>query len=55
MYITEDNWVMPGYPNSTYLIFQQEGDKLTFLQSIVENDCTPGTQIFTEDLLQILT
>lgn len=55
MYVTEDNWVMPGYPNSTYLIFQQEGDKLNFLQSIVENDCTPGTQIFTEDLLQILT
>lgn len=55
MYITEDNWVMPGYPNSTYLIFQQEDNKLTFLQSIVENDCTPGTQIFTEDLLQILT
>ena len=55
MYITEDNWVMPGYPNSTYLIFQQEDNTLTFLQSIVENDCTPGTQLFTEDLLQILT
>jgi hypothetical protein len=55
MYITEDNWVMPGYPNSIYLIFQQDDEKLTFLQSIVENDCTPGTQIFTEDLLQILT
>lgn len=54
MYITEDNWVMPGYPNSTYLIFQQDDDKLTFIQSIVENDCTPGTQLFTEDLQQIL-
>lgn len=55
MSITEDNWVMPGYPNSTYLIFQQDDDKLIFLRSIVENDCTPGTQLFTEDLLQILT
>jgi hypothetical protein len=55
MYITVDNWVMPGYPNSTYLIFQQNGDKLTFLRSIVENDCTPGDQLFTEDLLRILT
>lgn len=55
MYITEDNWVMPSYPNATYLIFKQEDDQLTFLQSIVENDCTPGTQLFTEDLQQILT
>ena len=54
MYITEDNWIMPGYPNSTYLIFRQDGDKLGYLQSIVENDCTPGTQLFTNDLLQIL-
>lgn len=55
MYITEDNWVMPGYPNSTYLIFHQEDGKLNYLRSIVENDCTPGTELFTEDLLQILT
>ncbi len=54
MYITEDNWVMPGYPNSTYLVFRQDGDKLGYLQSIVENDCTPGTQLFTNDLLEIL-
>ena len=55
MYITEDNWVMPGYPNSTYLIFRQDGDKQVFLHFIVENDCTPGTELFTEDLLRILT
>lgn len=54
MYITEDNWVMPGYPNSTFLIFRQDGDKLGYLQSIVENNCTPGTQLFTNDLLEIL-
>jgi len=54
MYITEDNWVMPGYPNSTYLIFRQDGDKLRYLQSIVENDCAPGTQLFTDDLQEIL-
>lgn len=55
MYITEDNWVMPGYPNSTYLLFHQDGDKLNYIRLIVENDCTPGTQLFTEDLLEILT
>ena len=54
MYITEDNWVMPGYPDSTYLIFRKDEDKLTFIKSIVENDCTPGTQLFTEDLQQML-
>lgn len=55
MYITEDNWVMPSYPNSTYLIFQRDGDNLKFLRSMAENDCTPGTELFTEDLLKILT
>jgi len=55
MYITEDNWVMPGYPDCTYLIFRQEGDTLVFLKSIIENDCSPGTQLFTEDLRQILS
>ena len=55
MYIAEDIWVMPGYPNSTYLIFRQDDDKLTFIQSIVENDCTPGTRLFTKDLQQMLT
>lgn len=54
MAVTEDNWVTPGYPNSNYLIFQQDGNALNFLRFIVENDCTPGTQLFTEDLLGIL-
>lgn len=31
-YITEDDWVMPGYPNSNYLFFQVEEDgSLTYL------------------------
>ena len=51
MYITEDNWVMPGYPNSVYLVFRQEGERLNFLKSMVENDCSPGTTLFTQDLL----
>lgn len=53
MYITEDNWVMPNYPNSIYLIFKQDGEELIFLHLIVENDCVPGNQLFTEDLLRI--
>ena len=55
MYITEDNWVMPNYPNSSFLIFRQDGDTLTFLGSMMANDCTPGTQTFTDDLRRVLS
>ena len=54
MYITEDNWVMPDYPNSRFLVFEQDGDKLTYLFTMMENDCYPGDDIFTEDLLKRL-
>ncbi len=54
MHITEDNWVMPSYPNSTYLIFQQEDDRLSFLESVVINDSYPGEQLFTDDLQRVL-
>lgn len=54
MYITEDNWVMPDYPNSRYLVFHKEDDKLNFLCMMFENDCIPGDDIFTEDLLRVL-
>lgn len=54
MYITEDNWVMPDYPNSHYLVFEQDGEKSIFLHSMMENDCSPGDDIFTDDLLRIL-
>ena len=54
MTITEDNWVMPSYPNSNYLIFQEENDELSFLESVMINDSPPGTQLFTDDLLRVL-
>ena len=54
MTITEDHWVMPGYPNSNYLIFQEKNDKLSFLESVMINDSSPGTQLFTDDLLRVL-
>lgn len=54
MYITEDDWVMPSYPNSNYLIFQQEEDTFSFLESVMINDASPGTQLFTDDLFHIL-
>ena len=54
MYITGDNWVMPDYPNSRFLAFKQDKDKLTYLFTMMENDCNPGDEIFTGDLLDRL-
>lgn len=50
----EEGWVVPWYPNSTYLIFRREGEKLVYLTVLGENDCLPGEQLFTEDLGHVL-
>ena len=53
--ITEDGWVTPDYSNSRFLIFKQEGETLTYLTCLSENDCAPGDELFTEDLkLQLI-
>lgn len=54
MTISEDNWVMPEYRDSTYLVFIREENELLFLTVMLENDCYPGDEIFTEDLRQYL-
>ena len=41
MYLTEDGWLCPTYPNCTYLFFQVEGDKRHFLITALKNDCSP--------------
>lgn len=51
MTIDEDGWVVPEYANSTFLIFQQDGNSLSYLNYIMENDCEPGDEIFTNDLI----
>ncbi len=48
MYITEDNWVCPTYPNCTYLVFNADADEFLFV--MMENDCNPGDETFTADL-----
>lgn len=50
MSMTADGWVVPDYPNSRYLVFRQEGDTLTLLTRMFENDCEPGDEVFTHDL-----
>ncbi len=54
MTVTEDGWVVPDYPDSRYLIFRQDGETLSFLICLFENDCLPGDEIFTNDLKQQL-
>ena len=42
MYITEDDWVMPGYPDCDYLFFRvEENGSLTFLWHEMSNDTGP--------------
>lgn len=48
--MTQEGWVTPGYADSTFLVFRQEGAELSFLTDLFENDCAPGDEIFTDDL-----
>ena len=54
MTMDDEGWVVPGYPYSTYLIFRQEGEELSYLTVLGENDCFPGDETFTSDLAYIL-
>lgn len=54
MTMDEDGWVVPEYADSTYLIFSQEGETISYLTFLIENDCFPGDEVFTEDLKQQL-
>lgn len=51
MEMTEDGWVVPESPNSNYLVFVKEGDALTYFCGMYENDCGPGDELFTSDLI----
>lgn len=50
MYITDEGWVCPTYPNCTYLLFDADSDVFYF--AMIENDCYPGDETFTKDLTQ---
>lgn len=51
MSISEDGWVVPDSPNSHYLVFSKEEEGLSFFCGMYENDCEPGDELFTSDLL----
>ena len=48
MYVTDDGWVCPTYPNCTYLILN--ADDGFFFRAIMINDGNPGDELFTSDL-----
>lgn len=50
-YITEDNWVSPGYPGCDWLIFLRNSDgSLTYLWQEMMNDMGPGSPRYDEYL-----
>lgn len=51
MSISGDGWVTPEYPDSRYLIYERDGEQREFVTMLSENDCVPGDEVFTEDLL----
>lgn len=53
MSVDEEGWVIVEYPYSNYFVFRQDGDTLTYLSTMFENDCLPGDAIFTHDLRRI--
>ncbi len=54
MTMDADGWVVPEYADSTYLVFEQTGEDLSYRAHLMENDCLPGEELFTSDLLQEL-
>ena len=54
MSIDEEGWLVPEYPNCTYLIFKQDAKELIYLTTIMHNDGDPGTEVFTWDLRNAL-
>jgi len=54
MTVDEEGWVAPEYADSTFLIFHRSKNLLSYLDYLVENDCMPGDEVFTNDLIQQL-
>lgn len=47
-YLTEDDWVSPGYPGCDWLFFQVHGEDYTLLWHSMINDMSPGDELFEE-------
>lgn len=52
MRITADGWVTSEYPDGCFPVFEERDGTLTFVTCLFENDCFPGDEVFTDDLLR---
>ena len=52
MSMSDDGWVVPESPNSNYLVFAKTEAGLSYFCGMYENDCEPGDEVFTWDLLR---
>jgi beta-lactamase regulating signal transducer with metallopeptidase domain len=53
MYVTEAGWVCPTYPNCHFIVYDPDKDKV--LLTLFENDCAPGSKLFTDDMQLLLS
>lgn len=51
MYLTEDGWLCPTYPNSTFLIFAQEDGQRRYVDAIMNNTDEAGDDDFWADVI----
>lgn len=50
MYHREDDWVMPSYPDCFYLYVLQQNGQQRLLDMRMINDCSPGIDLFDNDV-----
>ena len=50
MYLKEDDWVMPNYPNCWYIYFVNEDGARRHLKTAMANDRSPGVEWFDEEV-----
>lgn len=53
-YLTEDDWVSPGYPGCDWLFFRVADGDYTLLWHSMINDMSPGTELFQEHVRERL-
>jgi hypothetical protein len=52
MDLDADGWLLDTYPHSWYIIFNNADGELVYLLTMMENDCAPGDEAFTRDMLE---
>lgn len=55
MILEPDGWLLPTYPNSTYLVCAVAGEDVMPLRCTMVNDSAPGRELFENDLVYLLT